>query len=234
MKFYWLDTFKELSPILINSLGVVLQITIITFCIFIVFSSLLAIGRIIGPKPLRGMILAFTEIIRGTPLLVQLFYIYYVVPIIIAYIKSLSTGEFEYPEMSSLIAGIVGLSICYSCYVSEVIHSAILNIDYGQMEAGLVLGLSKKQTLLKIIFPQAMKNSIPEFGNYLVMLVKDTSILQCISVQEMLMVTRDYSTRTFHTIESFTLVALVYLAICLPLSKIVKHLDKKTKIVRHK
>lgn len=232
MKFYWGETFTELTPILLGGLGVVIEITVISFILFMLIASVLGVGAVIAPKPIRVMIAFITEIIRGTPALVQIFYIYYVIPTAYAYIRSLFTGSVVYPDMPSIAAGIAGLSICYGCYVAEVIRSAILNIDYGQTEAGLALGFTKTQVLFKIVFPQAMKNSVPVFGNYLVMLVKDTSILQAIAVPELLLKTRTYASKTFFTIESYTLVALFYLAISLPLSRLVKYLEKKTKISR--
>lgn len=232
MKFYWADCFTHLAPILVQGLGVVLEITIISFILFMLIASLLAIGQVAGPKFLRKIIGVFSEIIRGTPALVQVVYIYYVIPILYAYIRSLFTGKFAYPNMSPIAAGIAGLSICYGAYVGEVIRSAIVNIDYGQTEAGLALGFTKTQVLFKIVFPQAMKNSVPVFGNYLLMLVKDTSILQAISVPELLLKTREYASKSFYTIESYTLVALFYLLLSLPLSRLVKYLERKTKIAR--
>lgn len=232
MQFYWGECFEHLTPILITGLGVVLEITIISFILFMLIASVLAIGQVAGPKPLRRIIIIFTEIIRGTPALVQVVYIYYVIPILYAYIRSWFTGEFSYPDLSPIVAGIAGLSICYGSYVAEVIRSAIVNIDYGQTEAGLALGFSKTQVLFKIVFPQAMKNSVPVFGNYLLMLVKDTSILQAISVPELLLKTREYASQSFYTIESYTLLALFYLVLSLPLSRLVKYLEKKTKVAR--
>lgn len=232
MKFYWADCFTHLAPILVKGLGVVLEITIISFILFMLIASLLAIGQVAGPKPLRKIIGVFSEIIRGTPALVQVVYIYYVIPTLYAYIRSLFTGKFAYPDMSPIAAGIAGLSICYGAYVGEVIRSAIVNIDFGQTEAGLALGFTKTQVLFKIVFPQAMKNSVPVFGNYLLMLVKDTSILQAISVPELLLKTREYASKSFYTIESYTLVALFYLLLSLPLSRLVKYLERKTKIAR--
>ena len=129
MKFYWADCFTHLTPILVQGLGVVLEITIISFILFMLIASLLAIGQVAGPKPLRKIIGVFSEIIRGTPALVQVVYIYYVIPILYAYIRSLFTGKFAYPDMSPIAAGIAGLSICYGAYVGEVIRSAIVNID---------------------------------------------------------------------------------------------------------
>lgn len=232
MKFYWTDCFTHLAPILVQGLGVVLEITVISFILFMLIASVLAIGQVAGPKLLRRIIGVFSEIIRGTPALVQVVYIYYVIPILFAYIRSLFTGRFAYPDMSPIAAGIAGLSICYGAYVGEVIRSAIVNIDFGQTEAGLALGFTRTQVLFKIVFPQAMKNSVPVFGNYLLMLVKDTSILQAISVPELLLKTREYASKSFYTIESYTLVALFYLLLSLPLSRLVKYLERKTKLAR--
>ena len=93
-------------------------------------------------------------------------------------------------------------------------------------EAALALGLSKRQAMFRIVIPQAFKNSIPVFGNYLVMLVKDTSLMAYITAQEFLMTTKAYTSQTFLTIESYTILAGVYLVICIPLALLVKYVER--------
>ena len=152
-------------------------------------------------------------------------YVYYVVPLLIEVIFALFGQEIDV-TMTALTAGIIGMSINYGTYISEVIRSAILAIDQGQTEAALALGLSKRQAMFRIVIPQAFKNSVPVFGNYLVMMVKDTSLMAYITAQEFLMTTKAYTSQTFLTIESYTILAGVYLIICIPLSILVKYIEK--------
>lgn len=219
--------FRELLPKLFGeAIGIVVLVTVVGFILAIIIGFILALARVSKNKVLNGIVIVFQEIIRGTPLLVQLVYVYYVVPLLIevlAYFVGIPNFEFSMPAVT---AGIIGMAINYGTYISEVIRSAILSIDEGQTEAALALGLSRRQAMFRIIIPQAFKNSIPVFGNYLVMLVKDTSLMAYITAQEFLMTTKAYTSQTFLTIESYTILAGVYLIICIPLALLVKYIEK--------
>ncbi len=219
---------EELLPRLVGeALQIVVLVTILGFLLAIIIGFALAMGLVSNNKVLNRIIIIFQEVIRGTPLLVQLVYVYYVMPLLIEIVAYLIGIEnFSY-SISSTVAGILGLSINYGTYLSEVIRSAILSINVGQMEAALSLGFTKTQAMFRIVLPQAFKNSIPVFGNYLVMMVKDTSLMAYITAQEFLMVTKAYTAQSFLTIESYTILALVYLVICIPLALVVKLLEKQ-------
>ena len=218
--------FRELLPKLFgDAFSIVITVTIVGFLLAIVIGFLLALARVSKNKILNKVVVVFQEIIRGTPLLVQLVYVYYVVPLLIEVIFALFGQEIDV-TMTALTAGIIGMSINYGTYISEVIRSAILAIDQGQTEAALALGLSKRQAMFRIVIPQAFKNSVPVFGNYLVMMVKDTSLMAYITAQEFLMTTKAYTSQTFLIIESYTILAGVYLIICIPLSILVKYIEK--------
>lgn len=226
--FNFLKAVRELLPKLCGeALQIVLIVTILGFILALLVGFILALVRVSKCKILNGIVVFFQEIIRGTPLLVQLVYIYYVVPLLIEVIIYLITGQDNKVDLSPVTAGIIGMGINYGTYISEVIRSAILSVDKGQTEAALALGLSKTQAMFRIVLPQAIKSSIPVFGNYLVMLVKDTSLMAYITAQEFLMTTKAYTAQTFLTIESYTILALVYLCICIPLSLLMKFVEKK-------
>jgi polar amino acid transport system permease protein len=220
--------FDELLPKLLgDALRIVILTTILGFLFAIIFGFVLALGRVAKNKILNRIIIVFQEFIRGTPLLVQMVYIYYVVPLLIEIVASLiGIHNFSF-SMKSTTAGIIGLAVNYGTYISEVIRSAIIAIDHGQTEAALALGCSPMQAMFGIVIPQAFRNSIPVFGNYLVMMVKDTSLMAYITAQEFLMTTKAYTAQTFLTIESYTIVAGVYLVICIPLAFIIKLLERK-------
>lgn len=218
--------FKYLVPSLRDGLLIVLQATVLGFLLAVVLGLFIAIGRISKIKVLQGILVVFLEFIRGTPLLVQLVYMYYVVPLLLSMIIQLWIPGYQV-KISSLVAGTIGLGLNYGCYISEVIRSAIVSIDGGQKEAALALGLTNNQALFKIIVPQALRNSIPVFGNYLVMMLKDTSLLAYVAVSELLLRTQSYASQSFLTIESYTILAGFYLILSLPLAQLVKLIEKK-------
>lgn len=228
MELHWSKTFITLGPSLLQGIGVVIYVTILGFLGALILGLLFAIGRTSKNKVLNKILVLFIELIRGTPLLVQFFYIYYVVPMLIDAITGLF-GVQTHVQIEATVAGVIGFAINYGCYMSEVIRSAIVSIDPGQREAGLALGYSERQVLFKFIIPPAIRNSIPVFGNYLVMMIKDTSLLAMISVQELLLRTKTFASQTFLTVEAYTLLALVYLVISVPLSRLSVVLEKKLK-----
>lgn len=218
----------ELLPKLLgNALQIVVVSTILGFIFAVIFGFILALGRVSNNKALNRVIVVFQEFIRGTPLLVQMVYIYYVIPVFIELFISFTRKDNYRFTMEAVTAGIIGLTINYGTYISEVIRSAIISIDHGQKEAALALGFSSSQAMFRIVIPQAFRNSVPVFGNYLVMMVKDTSLMAYITAQEFLMTTKAYTAQTFLTIESYTILAGVYLVICIPLAFAIKMLERK-------
>lgn len=225
--------WTELLPKLLGqAMEIVVIVSIVSFILAIVFGFILALGRLAKSRVLNTIVVIFQEIIRGTPLLVQLVYIYYVFPLLIEIIAYFFGNPDYQCNMSAITAGIIGMTINYGTYVSEVIRSAILAIDKGQTEAALALGFSPRQAMFRIVIPQAFKNSIPVFGNYLLTLVKDTSLMAYITAPEFLQTTKAYTSQTFLTIESYTILAGVYLVICLILSFLIKFCERK--LNRHK
>lgn len=223
---------SELLPKLFpNAFLIVMTVTILGFTLAIVLGFAIALAKFTRVKVFNWLLGAFTEIVRGTPLLVQLVYIYYVMPLIIEMLLGLVGIDIKV-SISAVQAGVIGFMINYGTYLSEVIRSAIMAIDDGQREAALALGFSPKMAMLRIVIPQAFRNSIPVFGNYLVMLVKDTSLMAYIAAQEFLITTKAYTAQTFLTIESYTILAGVYLIICIPLAWGVKQIERRLNVSR--
>lgn len=220
--------FRELSPILIEGLGIVLAATLCGFSLALLLGTLIALGRISKYAWLNKILVVLLEIVRGTPLLVQLVYMYYVVPLIITLIGQLWDPSYRF-TLSPFMAGVIGLGINYGCYLSEVIRSAITSVDKGQFEAALALGYTNRQAMWLIIIPQAVRIALPTFGNYIIMMIKDTSLLAFITVSELLLRTQAYASQTFLTIESYTILALAYLVLSLPLAQIVRIMEKRLK-----
>ncbi|MGP3610465.1 amino acid ABC transporter permease [Anoxybacteroides rupiense] len=220
--------FQELSPILIQGLGIVLASTLCGFFLALLLGTLIALGRISKYVWLNRGLVVLLEIVRGTPLLVQLVYMYYVVPLIITLVGQLWDPSYHL-TLSPFMAGVLGLGINYGCYLSEVIRSAIVSVDKGQLEAALALGYTNRQAMWFIVIPQAARIALPTFGNYIIMMIKDTSLLAFITVSELLLRTQAYASQTFLTIESYTLLALAYLILSLPLAQIVRIMERRLK-----
>lgn len=231
MELHFKKAFDTLGPSLLGGIWIVVYITLAGFACALAVALLVAIGRLSKNKILGKVLGILIEIVRGTPLLVQFFYIYYVVPTLINGLTSL-LGYDTNIQLEAATCGIIGFAINYGCYMSEVIRSAILAIDSGQREAGLALGFSENQVLFHFIIPPALRNSVPVFGNYLVMLIKDTSLLAMITVQELLLRTKTYASQTFLTVEAYTILALVYLALSIPLSQLSRIVERRLKRVR--
>lgn len=215
---------QGLTPELMSAFFIVIEVTILSFVLAMILGIVIALGRISRFKSINAVLVVFIEIIRGTPLLVQLVYMYYVIPLIISMFIHILGINYTF-KLPAITAGILGLAINYGCLLSEVMRSAILSIDEGQKEAALALGYSNWETLSRVILPPAFRNSIPVFGNYLATIVKDTSLLAYISVPELLLKTTTYSSQTFLTIESYTILAISYLIISIPLSRLLKYVE---------
>ncbi|MGG3471044.1 amino acid ABC transporter permease [Neobacillus pocheonensis] len=218
--------FKDLYPELLHAMGTVLGATICGFILALVLGTLIALGRISKISWLNRLLVLFLEIIRGTPLLVQVVYMYYVVPLLISAVVQFWIPGYQL-NFDAFIAGTLALGVNYGAYLSEVIRSAITAIDRGQTEAALALGYTNKQAMWSIIIPQASRIALPTFGNYIIMMVKDTSLLAFITVSELLLRTQTYASQTFLTIESYTLLALAYLVLSLPMAQLVRVMERR-------
>ena len=206
------------APALAKGTALTILVTLVSMAIALVWGLLLAIPRIqVGRRKRRWLSLpaeAIVEVWRGTPLLVQLFYIYYVLP-------------FFGINISAFVAGVVGLGLNYGAYMSEVYRGGIESIDRAQWEAADALGLSRAHTLRRIILPQAVRVITPTFANYLVSCFKDSSLVSVITIQELLFTGRLIGAETYQYQEIFTIVAIIYFVISFPASRFARHLEQR-------
>ncbi|MBC7593068.1 MAG: amino acid ABC transporter permease [Kineosporiaceae bacterium] len=203
-------------PDLLKAVPIVIQLALGAMALALVLGLLIALARISSLRLIRGVALIFVEIMRGTPLLVQLVYIYFVLP---------SIGI----SIDPVPAGILGLGLNYAAYLSEVFRSAILSVEQGQTEAALSLGYTPTKTLWKIVIPQSFVVSLAPIGNYFIAMVKDTALTSAIAVTEILKTANSLNSQTFQTTEIYTAAAVLYLLISLPLSRIVVLLERKVR-----
>jgi len=173
-----------------------------------------ALMRVSGIAWLGWIAKIFVNILRGIPILVQLFYIYFVLP------------EFGI-ALSALQAAIIGLGVAYSAYQSENFRAGIEAIDHGQIEAAKSLGLGWLLTMRHIILPQAIRLVLPPYGNIMVMMLKDSSQASTITVAELTLQGTLIASSTFKNMTVYSLVALLYLAMCLPLMALTSWLERR-------
>ena len=188
-------------PLLKAGLMFTVPLTILSFLLGTIIAFAVAIVRISGIKPLNSIAAFYVWIIRGTPLLVQLFIIFFGLP---------SIGV----TLDRMVSAIIGFTLNVGAYSSETIRAAILSVPDGQWEAAHALGLSKRQTLFHVILPQAVKVAIPPLSNSFISLVKDTSLAAAITVTELFQVAQQITARTYEPLWLYTEAAFIYLMFC--------------------
>jgi polar amino acid transport system permease protein len=203
----------EILPILMEAALVTLQATVTGYAIALVLGLLLALLRRSKMIIISAPISVFIEFIRSTPLLVQLFFMYFIFP--------------EYGiRMSPLMTGIIGLGIHYSCYLSEVYRAGLDGIPKGQWEAARALNFGKLSTYKNIIIPQAIPPVVPALGNYLIGMIKDTPLLSAIAVVEIMQQAKIIGSETFRYLEPITEVGLFFLIVSLFFAALVRKTEK--------
>ncbi|USK34618.1 amino acid ABC transporter permease [Bacillus sp. F19] len=201
-------------PLVKGALYYTLPLTLITFVIGLILAILTALARISTIKPLQIIARIYVSIIRGTPLLVQLFIIFYGLP---------SVGI----TISPFISAVIGFSLNVGAYASEIIRAAILSTPKGQWEAGYSIGMSYAQTLKRIILPQATRVSIPPLSNTFISLVKDTSLASLILVSEMFRKAQEIAATNYEFLLMYSLAGFLYWIICFILSVIQQRIEGK-------
>ena len=203
----------EFLPILLQGLRLTLLVTIGSLALSTVLGLVFALMRVSQIRLLALLSAGLINLIRGIPIIVQLFYIYFVLP------------DFGI-TLSALQAAIIGLGIAYSAYHAENFRAGIEAIDHGQVEAAQSIGMGWWTIMKRVILPQAIKILLPPFGNIVVMMLKDSSQASTITVAELTLQGKLIAASTFKNTSVFTLVASLYLFMSLPLIWFVGRLEK--------
>lgn len=207
----WSYTWRIL-PTLLRGLVVTLEATFLGFAFALVVGLLWAVLRRGAKGPLRTGVVWLVEFLRSTPLLVQLFFLYYVLP---------QWGL----VLSPLVAGVLGLGLHYSAYTAEVYRSGIDAVPRGQWDAATALGFTRLATFWRIVLPQAVPPIIPALGNRLIALFKDSPLLAVITVTELLQQAKLVGAESFRYLEPLTLVGLIFLVLSLISSRFVRWME---------
>lgn len=210
MQKYW-------HVFLVEGISYTLLLSLLTVAFGALLGLLLYLGRTVRFKPLNWICVAIVEIIRGTPMLLQLYVGYFIVPKIL---------PFEVTEFTSVA---VALCINSGCYVSEIFRSGIQAVDKGQTEAARSLGLNGRQTMFRIILPQAIKNILPALGNEFIMIIKDTSLASTFFVGELMTACLKVRGNTFLAMECMTIVGVIYFVLTFILSKLLSSFERRLK-----
>jgi len=201
---------------LLAGLMMTIALTFVVIILSLVGALLVALAGMSRIAPLRWVIKAYIEVIRGTPLLLQLIYIYYVLPEI---------GI----RLPSFTAGALALTLNYSAYISEVYRGGIQAIPAGQHDAAAALGMTRGLAMRRIILPQAVRIIIPTLGNYFIGLFKDTALCSVVSIQEVVFTAQIIAAQNFQYFTLYTVVAAMYFAVSFPAARLVGHLERVTR-----
>lgn len=200
-------------PEALSGLKVTIEIFLITLILSIPLGIVIALGRISKIKIINSIAGLYVLILRGTPLLLQILFIFFGLPVL-----NISIQRFP--------AAILAMVLNYGAYFGEIFRAGILSIDKGQFEASEVLGLSKKDTFFRIIMPQALKRIFPPVANEVVTLVKDTSLIYVVGLDELLKIAKIASNR-ISSIMPFIVVAIIYLLFNGLITKLLSYIENK-------
>lgn len=209
--FRW-DLLKDAMPLLIRGAGLTLVLTVSSLVFGVAGGLVLALSRVAPVKIFRPLAVTFVEIVRGTPLLMQIYVIYFVLP---------AVGL----EMTSFQAGVLALSLNASAYISEIFRAGIESIDSGQMEAARSLGMNYMDAMRWVILPQTLRRVLPPLTNETVALLKDSSLVSVVALSELMRVGKEVATNSGSPTTVYLTVALFYLVMTLPLTWVVRKLE---------
>ena len=204
-------------PDLLRGALISVELTISVMALSLAFGLIVALARLARLKAVRAVATFYVEVIRGTPCMLQLFYIYFVLPAF-----GVKIGPFA--------AGVIGLTVNYSAYLSEVYRAGIQAVARGQVEASLALGMSRWKMMRLIILPQALRIVVPPLGNYFISLFKDTALASTITVRELIFSGQIIAANNFQYFTIFSIAGMIYLALSYPGSLAVQYLERRMRI----
>jgi polar amino acid transport system permease protein len=211
--FWDWDFVRQILPMLAQASVITVIATVLGFVIAAILGLAFAVGRMFGPEWLSVPLAGFIEAVRSTPLLIQIFFIYFVGP---------EVGI----TITAITAGILALGIHYATYCSEVYRAGLANIPRGQWEACVALNMPSYRTFSDIIIPQAIPPVVPALGNYLVALFKDTPLLSAIGVLELMQTAKIIGSENFRYTEPITIVGVIFLLFSLIAASLIKLVER--------
>ena len=209
------DAVYNNLPFLLEGFYLTLLISGLALIFSMVLGIFIALGRLSKLRVVSFASATYVEVFRDTPVLVQLFWVYYVLPILLGI------------RIDALSAAVLGLTLHSTAFLGEIYRAGIQTVPKGHSEAAKVLGLTPRQTFMRIVLPQAVRNVLPPMVNNLVDLIKLSSLASVFAVAEITRRATELSASTFRPLEIFTFVALMYFVICWPLSVLIRALERR-------
>ena len=227
------DPFRRILFFVSDGIGVTVYTTLVSFILVLFFGLLVGLGRISKNKLINVAATVYVELVRGIPLLVQLMFWYFAFPSVIQGLGNfLSIEALIKYRANPILMAIIGLTFCYSAYMSEVYRAGIQSISKGQMEAARSLGMNYFQSMRFIILPQAIRVILPPVGNEFITLLKDSSLVSVVAVADITRRGREFMAANFIPIQTWVMVALLYLVLTLFSARIVTWIERRTKLER--
>jgi len=205
--------YTEILLFIPDGVAKTFEVTLLSIAFSVIVGLFTGIGRISRIRIINRVATIYVEIIRGIPLLVQIFYIYYALGKIV--------------QVPDIMAAVIAMTVCYGAYLGEIFRAGIQSIPRGQMEAAIALGLTRSQALRRVILPQTVRVVLPPLGNEFIALLKDSSLVSILAVSDLLRRGREYASKTFYYFEALTVVALVYLVMTLFFSRLVALMEER-------
>lgn len=221
------DPYWRILKFLPDGILVTFQVTVLSILLALILGLFTGLGRISKNRTINLIASTYVEVVRGIPLLVQLFYIYFALGQVFANLPDSNFLFVFLKNMPPLVAAVIAMGFCYGAYMGEVFRAGIQSIDKGQTEAARSLGFNRRQTMFYVILPQAWRTILPPVGNEFIALLKDSSLVSILAVSDILRRGREFASVTFNYFETYTMVALVYLVITLLLSKAVSIMEER-------
>jgi len=233
------DPYRRIVVFLEDGIRVTLGITVASFFSILLVGLLGGLGRISKNPVINGIASVYVELVRGVPLLVQLLFIYYASPIVLrglgvrlATVWPGLSARLINVKLNPFAAAVLGMTFCYGAYMSEIVRAGIESIAKGQMEAARSLGMSYLQAMRYVILPQAVRIILPPVGNEFVALLKDSSLVSVVAVADITRRGREFMASTFLALETWMMVALLYLVMTLFFARVVAYVERKMSFVR--
>ncbi len=227
------DPYQNMFTFFLDGIGVTLVVTLLAFFLTLVLALFGALGRLSKNWLLHGIATVYVEIIRGIPLLVQLFFWYFAFPQVVQELgATLHIPSMENYQANPMFWAVTGLTICYAAYMSEIYRAGIQSISKGQMEAARSLGMTYVQAMRYVILPQAARVILPPVGNEFISLLKDSSLVSQVAIADLTRLGREYAGAHYIAIPTWLMVALIYLVMTLFSARIVSWIERRTRIER--
>jgi polar amino acid transport system permease protein len=230
----WPVPFRQIVLFARDGILVTILVTVTSYVLILVVGLLGGLGRISKNKLIRGIASLYVEVVRGIPLLVQLIAWYFASPVIIHKLGLWLNSQplIEY-RANPIMTAILAITVCYGAYMSEIVRSGIQSVPRGQMEAARSLGMTHFQAMRHVVLPQAFRVILPPMGNEFISLLKDSSLVSVVAVADLTRRGREFMAAHFNPIETWLMVALLYLIMTIVAARVVSYIEKRSKYERY-